>query len=416
MGHNLAQEFRMGQAAPSSPTLVFSPVEAQRMARREFQNPSILERETPRGRVWYIRYRTKQTAWVDGKPVIKRKEEWRELGLCSKMSKHQAERKKDELMRGVNGEVFTINASIPWEQFVEVFDRNHIAALAVPTQNNYRQQLKSHITPALKQYRLGQIGTLEVQNIFNGKEAELARQTRTTIRGVLRSAFTCARLWKLIDTDPMEGVNVGGGPRTVRECRIPTLAEVQSLMDLCDGDVPMLIQSLYGTGMRISEAAGLEVSDLDFVEGIIHVRRRRCRGNVADTKSEAGNRDLPMGNIKEDLAAHVDGRSGTVFLYNEAPIVDNALLDNYVTPRMVKLGIKFPGFGWHSFRRLHLSLMDQQGLTLFELRRQAGHSSIKTTQKYIADNPVRRAAAASGLSVVSRKDSAGIVREKKRSA
>lgn len=386
------------------------------MARREFQNPSILERETPRGRVWYIRYRTKQTAWVDGKPVIKRKEEWRELGLCSKMSKHQAERKKDELMRGVNGEVFTINASIPWEQFVEVFDRNHIAALAVPTQNNYRQQLKSHITPALKQYRLGQIGTLEVQNIFNGKEAELARQTRTTIRGVLRSAFTCARLWKLIDTDPMEGVNVGGGPRTVRECRIPTLAEVQSLMDLCDGDVPMLIQSLYGTGMRISEAAGLEVSDLDFVEGIIHVRRRRCRGNVADTKSEAGNRDLPMGNIKEDLAAHVDGRSGTVFLYNEAPIVDNALLDNYVTPRMVKLGIKFPGFGWHSFRRLHLSLMDQQGLTLFELRRQAGHSSIKTTQKYIADNPVRRAAAASGLSVVSRKDSAGIVREKKRSA
>jgi integrase len=386
------------------------------MARREFQNPSILERETPRGRVWYIRYRTKQTAWVDGKPVIKRKEEWRELGLCSKMSKHQAERKKDELMRGVNGEVFTINASIPWEQFVEVFDRNHIAALAVPTQNNYRQQLKSHITPALKQYRLGQIGTLEVQNIFNGKEAELARQTRTTIRGVLRSAFTCARLWKLIDTDPMEGVNVGGGPRTVRECRIPTLAEVQSLMDLCDGDVPMLIQSLYGTGMRISEAAGLEVSDLDFVEGIIHVRRRRCRGNVADTKSEAGNRDLPMGNIKEDLAAHVDGRSGTVFLYNEAPIVDNALLDNYVTPRMVKLGIKFPGFGWHSFRRLHLSLMDQQGLTLFELRRQAGHSSIKTTQKYIADNPVRRAAAASGLSVVSRKDSAGIVRENKRSA
>src|ERR1035437_6632408 len=215
----------MGQAAPSSPTLVFSAVEAQRMARREFQNPSILERDTPRGRVWYIRYRTKQTAWVDGKPIIKRKEEWRELGLCSKMSKHQAERKKDEIMRGINGECFTINASIPWEQFVEVFDRNHIAALATPTQANYRQQLKSHITPSLKQYRLSQIGPLEVQAIFNGKEAELARQTRTTIRGVLRSAFTCARLWKLIDTDPMEGVNVGGGPRPVRECRFPTPAE-----------------------------------------------------------------------------------------------------------------------------------------------------------------------------------------------
>jgi integrase len=385
------------------------------MARREFQNPSILTRETPRGSVWYIRYRNKQTAWVDGKPVIKRAEQWQELGLCSKMSKHQAERKKDEIMRVVNNECFTINASIPWEQFVEVFEHNHIAALAKPTQDNYRQQLKCHITPALKQYRLSQIGTLEVQAIFNGKEAQLAKQTRTTIRGVLRSAFTCARLWKLIDTDPMEGVNVGGGPRRVRECRVPTVEEVQALMDLCEGDVPMLIETLYGTGMRISEAAGLDVSDLDFGNEMIYVRRRYCRGNMSHTKSDDGNRDLPMGNIKEELAAHVEGRTGPVFLYNEERIVDNALLDNYITPRMVKLGIKFPGFGWHTFRRLHLGEMSTK-MTLFDLKQQAGHSSIKTTQRYIPDDLARRAVAVSGLKVVSRKGSAGIVREKKRSA
>jgi integrase len=405
----------MGQAALASPTLVFSPVEAQKMARREFQNPSILTRETPRGSVWYIRYRTKQTAWTDGKPEIKRAEQWQELGLCSKMTKHQADRKKNEIMRVVNNECFAINASIPWEQFVEVFERNHIAALAEPTQNNYRQQLKCHITPELKQYRLSQIGPLQVQAIFNGKEATLAKQTRTTIRGVLRSAFTCARLWKLIDTDPMEGVNVGGGPRRVRDCRVPTVEEVQALMDLCEGDVPMLIETLYGTGMRISEAAGLDVADLDFEAEMIYVRRRYCRGNMSHTKSDEGNRDLPMGNIKDELAAHVAGRSGPVFLYNEARIVDNALLDNYITPRMIKLGIKFPGFGWHTFRRLHLGEMSTK-MTLFDLKQQAGHSSIKTTQRYIPDDLARRAVAVSGLRVVSRKGSEGIVREKKLSA
>ena len=403
------------QVAQTPPALVFSPVEAQLMARREFQNPSVLERDTAHGKVWYIRFRRKHTAWTDGKPVIKRVEEWIELGICSKMTKHQAERKKDEILRVVNNECFAINASIPWEQFVEVFDQNHIAALAEPTQRNYRQQLKSHITPALKQYRLSQIGTLEVQAIFNGKEAELAKQTRTTIRGVLRSAFTCARLWKLIDTDPMEGVNVGGGPRRVRECRVPTVEEVQALMDLCDGDVPMLIETLYGTGMRISEAAGLDVPDLDFEKNMIYVRRRYCRGDMADTKSEEGNRDLPLGNIKDDLAEHVAGRTGPVFLYNGERIIDNALLDNYVTPRMVKLGIKFPGFGWHSFRRLHLGEMSTR-VNLFDLKQQAGHASIKTTQGYIPDNLARRAAAASGLRVVSRKGSAGIDGEKKLSA
>ena len=43
------------QVAQAPPQLVFSPMQAQRMARREFQNPSVLERDTAHGRVWYIR-------------------------------------------------------------------------------------------------------------------------------------------------------------------------------------------------------------------------------------------------------------------------------------------------------------------------------------------------------------------------
>jgi len=67
---------------------------------------------------------------------------------------------------------------------------------------------------------------------------------------------------------------------------------------------------------------------------------------------------------------------------------------------MVRLGIKFPGFGWHAFRRLHLSLMSRRGLTIFDLRRQAGHADVRTTQRYIADDVARRADAAKGLFVV----------------
>jgi integrase len=57
-------------------------------------------------------------------------------------------------------------------------------------------------------------------------------------------------------------------------------------MSECDGDVPLLIETLLSTGMRISEAAGLAVGDLDFVRGLIFVTRRRCRGDVGQTKSE----------------------------------------------------------------------------------------------------------------------------------
>ncbi len=151
--------------------------------------------------------------------------------------------------------------------------------------------------------------------------------------------------------------------------------------------------------MRISEAAGLIVSDLDFALGFVAVSRRDCRGSIGDTKSEKGTRELPLGSVAEALRAHIEGKAPTdrVFLWADQPIIDNQLLGKVLTPIMEDLGIEFPGFGWHSFRRLHLSLMSKRGLSLFELRQQAGHADVRTTQRYIVDERSGRDEAARGL-------------------
>jgi integrase len=382
--------------------LIFSPLEEERMARREYQDPSLLTRQSAQGAEWYFRYRIKVLDFgKDGRPSIRRVEKWRSLGLCSKVTEAMAKREKAKILAQVNNQVYTVQAHIPWPAFVDVFDKHHIANLAKPTQANYRQQLRTHITPAFASLKLYQIGPLEIQQLFRGLEdAGIARSTRNTIRGVLSAAFKCAKKWRFLDTaNPVSEVEVGGGPKQIRQCRIPSLTDVERLMAECDGDVPLMIETLYTTGMRISEAAGLCVKDLDFEQGFASVRRRDCRGDVGDTKSEEGTRELPLGNVLESLGAHVaaKGPEDRVFLYEGEPIVDNTLLANYLTPRMRKLGIKFPGFGWHSFRRLYITLMQQRGLTLFDLRRQAGHADVRTTQKYIADDMTRRQQAVQSL-------------------
>src|SRR4029077_8540433 len=103
-------------------------------------------------------------------------------------------------------------------------------------------------------------------------------------------------------------------------------------------------------------------------------------------------RSLPMGDLLRGLREHVAFKAPAdpVFTHAGNPVSGSRLLGDYLTPRMVALGIKFPGFGWHTFRRLHLSMMDQRGLSLFELRRQAGHADVRTTQRYIADDVGRR--------------------------
>src|ERR1041385_3515511 len=233
------------QSIPLAP-LVFSPLEAERMARREWQNPNVLERETVRGKVYYFRYREKRLE--DGKIV--RVERWRELGLCSEMTKRQAEREKDKVLREINSQVFTVQSQMTWTDFEKLFDENHVAKKATPTQNNYRQQMRTHVAPLWGKLRLCEIGPLQVDQLFTVLEASgVARSTRNTIRGVLGAAFKCARRWKILTASPLDGgVNIGGGPRRVREKRVPTLGQVRDLMAACDGDVPLLIETLYTTG------------------------------------------------------------------------------------------------------------------------------------------------------------------------
>jgi hypothetical protein len=93
---------------PLSLALLSSPLEVAAMARREWQNPSILERAGAAGPEWYIRYRIKVLDIVDGKPKIRRVEKWRSLGLCAKVTKRQAEREKERIMREVNLQVYTV--------------------------------------------------------------------------------------------------------------------------------------------------------------------------------------------------------------------------------------------------------------------------------------------------------------------
>jgi integrase len=341
---------------------------------------------------------------ADGQPAIRRVEKWRALGLCAKMTKHQAEREKDRLMREVNNQVYTIQSQMRFAVVLASFREHHIPTLAEPSQATYLQHIRAYIGPAFGDLRLCDIGVIQIEQLFRGMElAGLSRGTRNTTKGILRSIFGCAKRWGCIDSEsPVKAASVGGGPRHVRQCRVPSFDDVSRLMAECEGDVPLLIEALYTTGMRISEAAGLTVADLDFGTGLAWIRRRNCRGSIGETKSEAGTRAVGLGDAADKLRAHVASKrpSDPVFTWQGEPIIDNQLLAGYVTPIMVRLGIKFPGFGWHAFRRLHLSLMSRRGLTIFDLRRQAGHADVRTTQRYIADDVARRADAAKGLFVV----------------
>ncbi|HWR52873.1 MAG TPA: hypothetical protein VN428_17315, partial [Bryobacteraceae bacterium] len=51
-------------------------------------------------------------------------------------------------------------------------------------------------------------------------------------------------------------------------------------------------------------------------------------------------------------------------------------------PAAKRLGFYFQGFGWHSFRRQNLTLIQEAGATPFEAAAQLGHTRTSMTQEY----------------------------------
>jgi hypothetical protein len=129
------------------------------MARREHQMPNVLRQEGPRP-YWYLRYRVKVLV---GKNEIKRQEKWHRLGYCDDMTKREAKRLRDEIMKQINREVYTLRSHMDFEEFVNVYKKKHLPTLSSGAQAKYTSLLDNHILPYFAGQKLSDLDTENIQ-------------------------------------------------------------------------------------------------------------------------------------------------------------------------------------------------------------------------------------------------------------
>ena len=352
------------------------------MARREFQTPSVLRQEGPRP-YWYIRYRRKMLV---GRNEIRREEKWHRLGYCDEMTKREAERRASEVLREVNHEVYTIQSQIPIEDFVKVYKQRHLVTLAPGGRERDLSLLDNHLLPAFGSMRLCDIGTEDVQELLNAKAAEgLSWWTRRALKAVLSAVFTKADDWGYWEgRNPPAKVSLGR-KRLKRERRILSDEQFRLLLSAVPVHIRLMIETAVSTGMRISEILGLKWGSVDLDRGLVWVKERYYRGDTDEPKSERSQRVLPLGQLAEAYRRQrPEGAkpAAYVFAENGHPMDDRALLREVIRPAAKRLGVYFPGFGWHTFRRQNLTLIQEEGATAFEAQAQAGHSRPAMTSEY----------------------------------
>jgi integron integrase len=113
------------------------------------------------------------------------------------------------------------------------------------------------------------LGQLEVEAFLS----MLATQRQVSVSTHRQALSALLFLYKEVLGQELPWMQQIGRPVSAR--RIPsvlTVAEIQRVLDLMDGEAGLLARLLYGTGMRRNEGLCLRVKDLDFDRHVIVVR------------------------------------------------------------------------------------------------------------------------------------------------
>jgi integrase len=135
--------------------------------------------------------------------------------------------------------------------------------------------------------------------------------------------------------------------------------------------------------MRIGEAAGLHLDDLDLDNAVIHVRRSVYKGELIAPKTENAIREIDIDPALVTLLREHIGDSRRLRVFESragTPISSNNIRKRVLQPLLQKLGIIKAGL--HAFRHSRVTILRKHG-TPPDLQKQwIGHSSLRTTDRY----------------------------------
>lgn len=214
------------------------------------------------------------------------------------------------------------------------------------------------------------------------KNRSIARHLST-----LRSFFHWACREGHLEKNPARGLPAPRVPRTLP--RAMTLSDTESLLAASREDgVPererALFELLYATGLRVSEAAGLDLEDLDLSSRLLRAVGKGSKERIVPFGEEAEDA------LRSYLPVRAALRRGGSFAAEAGePLFVNRRGGRLTTrsmARLLKRRLAAAGLPQdispHALRHTFATHLLQAGADLRSIQELLGHASLSTTQKY----------------------------------
>jgi integrase len=264
-------------------------------------------------------------------------------------------------------------------RWIEFYGGRTARGFTETTRRDYRRAIEQRAVPFFRGYRLADIEPQDVRGFVTSMEGEgLAPgsvvKNLTPIKAMLATAFEDGA----IRSNPAQGVRVNGRryePDTEPEAKAMTRVELARVLASLPDRWRLFFDLLAQTGLRISEALGLDWSDLEFgARPRLRVRRQFYRGEVRRLKTRSGRRELPLSSplARRLWSARPADGAGPMFASRNGTRLIDRNVRRVLDEAKVEAGV--PWISFHSFRHTAASMLFDSGKNIRQVCDWLGHA------------------------------------------
>lgn len=276
-------------------------------------------------------------------------------------------------------------ATIKFRDFAEQHWTTYAHALAEDTTRpRKRSVLDRHILPTLGNYPIGAIKPSTVGGALATWSQTLAPGTVGQVLRQVRQILDAALADGLVASNAAKSVRSPAAPRR-RPVHL-TDEDVTAVLEATPLHYRALVITLLGLGLRISEACGLRVEDVDFLRRTIHVRQqRRPGGTMGQLKTDSSARDIPADDtVLTTLAEQLrywPRHDGLVFGSTVGRPLTKSIAGHVFDDIERSVGFTVSP---HSLRHYFGASLISRGVSVVAVSRWLGHSSPEITYRVYA--------------------------------
>ena len=203
----------------------------------------------------------------------------------------------------------------------------------------------------------------------------------------VRAVFRGAVADRLIPVDPTEGVTLPRRRRAAAAMTIPTTTEVGRLIEVADGPFRAFLGLCAFGGLRLGEAAGVQVGDVEFLNRRLVISRQIQRENggfeVRSPKYGSERTIYLVPRLVEMLTEHVrlyrpsGGPTRWLFTGEANDPPHQNTVGHRWRKTLESAGIE--GLKLHDLRHFFASGLISQGCDVVTVQRALGHATATTT-------------------------------------